>query len=51
MCRDVYRYQFSPTVEMNDVEASLLLAVFAAESLHGEVQVRLDAAHCRSAWT
>ena len=46
MCRDVYRYQFSPAVEMDDVEASLLLAVFAAESLHGEVRVRLDAAHC-----
>lgn len=30
---------------MDEVEASLLLAVLATESLHGECQTRLDAAH------
>jgi hypothetical protein len=43
--RTVYRYRFEPLVEMADIEASIVLAVFAAESLHGETQVRLDAAH------
>jgi hypothetical protein len=40
-----YRYVFASTVPQEEVEASLLLALFAAESLHGEDQVRLDAAH------
>jgi hypothetical protein len=43
--RDIYRYTFQPDVPFEDIEASLLLAVFATESLHGEAQVRLDAAH------
>jgi hypothetical protein len=30
---------------MEDIEASFVLAVFGAESLHGETQVRLDASH------
>jgi hypothetical protein len=42
---DVYRYAFPPDVPLEDVEAALLLAILAAESLHGEAQVRLDAAH------
>jgi hypothetical protein len=45
MTRTVYRYTFSPGVAGDDVEATLLLAVLAAESLHGEADVRLDAAH------
>ena len=45
MTHDVYRYRFRPGAEMTDVEASLLLALVSAESLHGEAQVRLDAAH------
>jgi hypothetical protein len=40
-----YRYTFSCSVPQEDVEASLLLALLAVESLHGEAQVRLDAAH------
>lgn len=43
--KDIYRYTFQPDVPLEDIEASLLLAVFATESLHGEAQVRLDAAH------
>jgi hypothetical protein len=45
MTPEIYRYVFNATVEMEEVEASLLLAVVAAESLHGESQVRLDTSH------
>jgi len=45
MARELYRYKFPPEVSLDDVEASLLLAVWGAESLHGESQVRLDASH------
>ena len=45
MIKDVYRYGFQPCVPLEEVEASLLLALMATESLHGEAQVRLDAAH------
>ena len=45
MTKELYRYTFKPDVPLEEVEASLLLAVLATESLHGEAQVRLDAAH------
>ncbi len=45
MSSEIYCYCFASTVPLEDVEASLLLAVMSAESLHGEAQVRLDAAH------
>ena len=45
MTKELYRYTFTPDVPLEDLEASLLLAVLATESLHGEAQVRLDAAH------
>lgn len=45
MTREIYRYVFPTGVEMREVEASLLLAFLATESLHGESQVRMDAAH------
>lgn len=41
----VYRYVFAAAVDLPDVEATLLLAVLAAEALHGEAAVRLDAGH------
>ena len=41
----IYRYTLPPEAEIDDAEASLLLAVWGTESLHGEVRVRLDAAH------
>lgn len=44
MSEDV-RYTFEANVPTADVKASLLLAILAAESLHGEAQVRLDATH------
>jgi hypothetical protein len=46
---DVYRYHFRPEVPIGEVEETLLLAVIAAESLHGESQVRLDIGHAFSA--
>lgn len=42
---EVYRYTFQPSVQMTEVEASLLLATWSCEALHGESQVRLDAGH------
>jgi hypothetical protein len=45
MIRDIYRYSFPPPVPLDEVEATLLLAIWGAESLHGESQVRLDATH------
>lgn len=45
MKRELYRYTFPPYVTAHDIEGTLLLAVWGAESLHGEAQVRLDAGH------
>lgn len=45
MSKEIYRYAFVPEVSLEEVEASLVLAIFATESLHGESQTRLDAAH------
>jgi hypothetical protein len=45
MPTEIHRYTFDSAIAFEDVEASLLLAIFAAESLHGESEVRLDAAH------
>ena len=43
MNRVLYRYNFDSKVPIRDIEESLLLAVLAAESLHGRSLVRLDA--------
>jgi hypothetical protein len=43
--RTVYRYTFQRDVSLRAAEDSLALAIFAAESVHGETQVRLDAGH------
>lgn len=45
MTWELYRYEFRPEVPLDEVEASLMLAFLATESLHGESQVRLDASH------
>jgi len=42
---EIYRYQFNKGVPMLDVEESLHLAILAAECLHGEARVRLDAGY------
>ncbi|MCP4594527.1 MAG: hypothetical protein GY842_27665 [bacterium] len=46
MSREIYRYGFSPSVPPDEIEGTLLLAVLATESLHGESHVRLDASYC-----
>jgi hypothetical protein len=45
MSKDLYRYEFAEDVRLEEAEASLLLALFGVESLHGEAQVKRDAAH------
>jgi hypothetical protein len=45
MANELYRYTFKSDVPIEEIEGSLLLAIFATESLHGEAQVRLDAGH------
>jgi hypothetical protein len=45
MNKELYRYSFLPHVPLEEIEATLLLAVWGTASLHGEAQVRLDAAH------
>ena len=45
MSAEVYRYHFVPSIAFEEVEASLVLALLATEALHGQAQVRLDAAH------
>jgi hypothetical protein len=45
MSKELYRYSFPSNVPLEEIEATLLLALWGAESLHGEPQVRLDAAH------
>lgn len=44
MTKEIYRYVFTEAVPIEDIESSLVLAVMATQSLHGESQVRLDAA-------
>ena len=46
MKREIYRFNFEKEVSFKDVEESLLLAVLAAECVHGRSVVRLDASFC-----
>ncbi|MCH8840952.1 MAG: hypothetical protein IH831_09845 [Planctomycetes bacterium] len=41
----VFSYQFSPSLDIVDVEATVTLAILATESLHGESRVKLEAPH------
>ena len=43
--REVQRYAFEASVPAKDIEETLLLAVLAAEGLHGQSSVRLDATY------
>lgn len=45
MCPTAYRYRLVAPVPVEEFEASLVLAILAAESLHGEATVRLDAGY------
>lgn len=40
-----YQYTFGRTAVLEDVESTLLLAIFATQSIHGEVQTLMDVAH------
>ncbi|QDT55939.1 hypothetical protein Pan44_39870 [Caulifigura coniformis] len=42
---NIHRYSFRPQTSFPSVEATLLLALWATESIFGEAAVRLDAAH------
>lgn len=42
MSRPLYRYLFAPTVPAEDIQASLVLAAFATESLHRNPRVHPD---------
>jgi hypothetical protein len=46
MTKDIYRFAFEPSVQMQDVDEALLLARLAVESLHGQSQVRMEASYC-----
>jgi hypothetical protein len=45
MIAELYRYHFDESIPLVEIQSTLILAVLATESLHGEAQVRLDAAH------
>src|SRR5262249_11338015 len=45
MTADVYRYAFVAEVPIEEAEATVALAILAAEALHGEALVRLEAGH------
>jgi hypothetical protein len=40
-----YRYKFLSSAALQEAEMTLLLALLAAEGLHGESRVRMDAAY------
>ena len=46
MNQEIYRYTFDADIPFHEIEDSLLLAVLAAESLHGRSPLRLDASFC-----
>lgn len=45
MSNIIYRFRFSEDADLDEIEATLLLAIMGTESLHGPAQVRLDASH------
>lgn len=45
MSRSVYRFSFNDQIPFESIEITFLRSVLAAEALHGDAQVRLDAAH------
>ena len=46
MSGDIYRYEFVQEVRPREIEETLHLAVLAAECLHGQSRVRLEASYC-----
>ena len=46
MGTEIYKYRMTSSVDMKEVEETLLLAVIAAEGLHGRSKINLDASFC-----
>jgi len=40
--RTLYRFKFTSSIDITDVEDSLLLSVYATEGVHGTAKVRMD---------
>lgn len=40
-----YRYSFASSIPVEEIDATFALAIIGVASLHGEAEVRLDAAH------
>jgi hypothetical protein len=45
MTLTAFRYTFDDALDMTEVEASFVLAIFAVESIHGESDTRLSGQH------
>jgi len=45
MITEGYKYQFARRVRLQDAEDTLLLALLAAEGIHGRPRVRMDSAY------
>ncbi len=45
MKREVYRFVIDDSISMDEVEATLLLAILAVECLFGESRIRMEAAY------
>lgn len=46
MPKELVRYSFKETLPAAAIESVLMLAIIAAESLHGQSSVRLDTTYC-----
>ena len=46
---EIYHYQFKENIPAVEIEETLQLAILAAECLHGQSRVRLDASYCMDA--
>jgi len=42
MSKEVYQYSFQASLDLDDVQDTLTLAILGAENLHGRARVRLD---------
>jgi hypothetical protein len=51
MSKNVYRYEFDAAIDAQEIEATLVLAILGAESLHGETATQLGVAHYFDATT
>lgn len=49
MSESLFRYEFVAPVSMDEIEATLLLAIFGTEALHGEARTRLAVEHALDA--